>query len=247
MFGITKGKKKIVVVSCSHGHLIDKDAAEYALKFIDNYKPHTVVHLGDFVDMSVFMGNKEDGDDISIDLLYGLQFLSNLRPNLVFLGNHEHRIYKILETAKNETVKFAAKKIADDIASICHGFKAELVPYSTIHDGSSWRLIGNTAFGHGYLYNENAARDHAEMLGRPVVFGHIHRLIRQPARTIGAPEGISVGCLCNIPSMEYAGRRRATVAWDVGFGYGEYNTENCIINLERIKSWSYCKIKKAFL
>jgi len=70
--------KKFMAVSCSHGHLINKDAAERVLKFRDEYKPDHVMHLGDFIDADCFragaMRNGE-GSDIVADLLYGLEFV----------------------------------------------------------------------------------------------------------------------------------------------------------------------------
>lgn len=47
---ITKKWKKALVVGCSHGVHADPAAIEAVLAFRESYEPHTVVHLGDFVD-----------------------------------------------------------------------------------------------------------------------------------------------------------------------------------------------------
>ena len=240
--------KKFMAVSCSHGHLINKDASEKVLKFRDEYKPDHVMHLGDFIDADCFragaMRNGE-GSDIVADLLYGLEFVEKLAPKTLFLGNHEHRLYKLLSESKNELVLYAAGDVVNKIELMAKNLKAKLVPYSGTGSVECWRLLGNTAFGHGIMYNEQAARDHAEMLGRPVVFGHTHKILRQPGRCPGAPEGVSVGCLADIPAMAYAGTRRQTASWDLGFAFGEYTDDWCKVYTERISQWQPKEIKRA--
>ena len=236
--------KRILVVSCSHGAHIDTESAETVIGFKRRYKPHMTIHLGDFIDLSAFMGSHLDkghGDPIEPDLNQGLDFMRALEPNIVFLGNHEDRLYSLKQRG-SELVRYAAAEVIKNIKVMVKDLKAELVPYSGTFDPKSWRLVGGTAFGHGFLFNEQAPRDHAEMLGRPIVMGHIQRLVSQPGRCLGAPEGISVGCLASIPAMHYAKNRRATVAWDNGFGYGEYTDKWCNIKLERIRQWHPARI-----
>jgi len=240
--------KRFLAVSCSHGHLINKDAAEAVLKFKDEYKPSHIMHLGDFVDCEVFRaGAIRDGSggDIVSDLRYGLEFVERLAPNTLFLGNHENRLYRLLSESKNELVLYAAGDVVHKIELMAKQLKAEIVPYSGTGSTDCWRLLGNTAFGHGIMYNEQAARDHAEMLGRPVVFGHVHKILRQPGRCPGAPEGVSVGCLADIPAMGYAGTRRQTASWDLGYCFGEYTDTWCKVYTERITQWQPAKIKPA--
>jgi hypothetical protein len=240
--------KKFLAVSCSHGHHINRDAAEKVLKFRDEYKPHKVLHLGDAIDADCFRaGAMRDGGggDIIADLRYGLEFVERLAPTTLFLGNHEDRLYRLLNESKNELVLYAASDVCNKIEVLVKDLKAELVPYSGVGSTECWRLLGGTAFGHGVMYNEQAARDHAEMLGRPVVFGHVHKILRQAGRCPGAPEGVSVGCLADIPAMAYAKSRRATASWDLGFAFGEYTDTWCKVYTERIDQWQPAKIKQA--
>lgn len=231
--------KKILVVSCSHGNHIDKEAAKAVLKFKKDYKPHVTVHLGDFIDLSAFMMSNlrnGEGEGIEPDISEGIDFLTELEPTKIFLGNHEDRVFA-LRQHNNELVSWAAGQVVEDIEYMARSLKAELVPYSGTFDPGSWRRYGNTAFGHGFLFSENACRDHAEMIGMPVVHGHIHRIAHQPGRSLGAPMGISVGCLASIPAMHYAKTRRATASWATGYGWGEFDATKCIIHTTRIKQW----------
>lgn len=193
-------------------------------KFMADFKPDLRVHLGDFLDTTAWRSgahnNPDEGSDIASDFTAGASFLRRFRPNLVFLGNHDHRPFKFLEHPA-AIVRAAAEGCVRDITNlITVELGAEMVPY---HILSGWRLIGGTAFGHGYMYNENAARDHAEMLGRGVVMAHIHTLSVQPGRCLGAPSGISAGLMADIPKLEYASTRRSTARWLNGWVYGEYS------------------------
>jgi hypothetical protein len=240
--------KKWLAVSCSHGHLINREAAEYVLKFKDELKPHKVFHLGDFIDAGCFRAGalrNGEGGDIIADLRYGLEFVERLAPTTLFMGNHEDRLFNLVDESNNELVKFAAGEVINRIENLARNCKAEIVPYSGTGSVDCWRLLGGTAFGHGIMYNEQAARDHAEMLGRPVVFGHVHKILTQAARSPNAPQGTAVGCLADIPAMGYAKSRRATASWDLGFAWGEYGDNWCKVYTERISQWSPAKIKEA--
>lgn len=239
--------KRILVVGCSHGEHIDTESAQAVLKFQQDYKPHTTLHLGDFIDAGAFMASKvRDGDGSAIlpDLTEGMNFLSELRPTIMFCGNHEDRLWNLREDTKNELVRFAAGHVIEKIEYLARQVKAELVPYDGTYDPNSWREYGGTAFGHGFMYGEMCARDHAELVGQPVCHAHAHKLMRQPGRVIGAPGGICCASLASIPAMRYAKNRRQTAAWDNGYVWGEYTDKWCKLYLERIKIWQRPKIPR---
>jgi hypothetical protein len=242
-----KQLKRILAVSCSHGQHINKEAAAEVLRVRHSAEFSSVVHLGDFIDAQAFMSKNMatgEGEALLDDMREGIQFVRDLGPTCIFLGNHEDRLWRLRQDSNRELVRFAAGQLIDHIEYMARQLKAELVPYAGLSNPDSWRLYGGTAFGHGYLHNVSAARDHAETLGRPVVFGHIHKLVRQPGRTLSASEGISVGCLCDIPAMGYAKNRRETAAWENGYGIGEYSDDWCNIELVRIGSWQGAKIQQ---
>lgn len=237
--------KKFLAVSCSHGQYINQDAANKILAFRDEYKPHSVLHLGDFVDCAAFRaGGTSNEGDIIADLEWGIKWVLDLAPTTLFYGNHEARLIR-LSDSRNEMVSYAATEALNRIDRMTQKLKCDVVDYTGTYDPAAWRLLGNTAFGHGFLYNEQAARDHVEMIGRPVVFGHVHKILRQAGRMHGAPEGVCVGCVCDIPSMAYAANRRATAAWDLGYAWGEYTDEWCKVYVERIGQWQPSEIKRA--
>jgi hypothetical protein len=93
------------------------------------------------------------------------------------------------------------------------------IPYTGV-----WQVykLGNYTFTHGTIYNENSARDMAEMYGN-VIFAHTHKTMQQVGRRIDSPIGISVGTLTRRGAMDYANTRRSTLGWSQGFVFGEYD------------------------
>jgi len=217
--------KRWLAVSCSHGHLANPAALKAAIEMKKRWKPDVTMHLGDFVDLSGLMGSaRKDPDSperstsIREDFDAGLNFVRQLAPQLIFEGNHEHRL-TALQYSPSAIVAHCCTSAKSEIHNMCKDLKAEYIGYD-IEKG--WRDLGGTAFGHGYMFNESSVRDHVECLRRPVVFGHLHRVDRSAGRSIGAPVGWTIGCLADIESMHYARRQRSVTRWQHGVAWGEY-------------------------
>ena len=232
-------RKRIMACSCSHGDRIDPGARAEILAFRDEFKPDTVLHLGDFLDTTAFRSGAANGPDagadIGTDYRAGLEFLKELRPNVVFLGNHDDRLWKLADDHR-AMIKEVAQNVIERIETCVALIGAELVPYTGVIGADGWRTLGGMVWGHGVMYNEQAGRDHAEAFGQSCVFGHTHKMLQQPGRTMQRTEGISVGCLCNLPAMGYAKARRASMAWDLGWLYGEYTEDESWLHLHRAES-----------
>ena len=226
--------KKFLAVSCSHGHLADAKATKAALEMKRRWKPDTTLHLGDAIDLAALrsgaMRNPDASDraaNISEDFRAGINFLHLLEPNVFFIGNHEHRAYEH-QYSPNAILSHCATSCLADIHQACKDMRTEIVQYDI---AKGWREYGGTLFGHGFMFNQMATRDHVEMLKKPCVFGHLHRVDRSAGRSVGAPIGWSIGCLANVDAMGYARRNRSTLAWQHGIAWGEYNDKDCIVNV----------------
>ena len=226
--------KKFLAVSCSHGHLADAKATKAALELKKRFKPDTTLHLGDAIDLAAFrsgaMRSPDSADraaSISEDFRAGINFLQLLEPNVFFIGNHEHRAYEH-QYSPNAILSHCATSCLADIHQACKDMRTEIVQYDIAR---GWREYGGTLFGHGFMFNQMATRDHVEMLKKPCVFGHLHRVDRSAGRSVGAPIGWSIGCLANVDAMGYARRNRSTLAWQHGIAWGEYNDRDCIVNV----------------
>lgn len=210
-----------MAVGCSHGNRIDPIASEAALRFKKEFKPHTVIHLGDFMDTACLRsgarGTPDESEPLRPDIEYGLDFIEKLGCSIVLCGNHEDRLWAL---ARHSTTIIAelAGSVISEIELTCQKIKAELVPYHVLR---GYREVGGYKYLHGYWYNINAARDAAESYGN-CVFAHTHTTAMAKGRRLDNPTGFNVGTLTNIPNMDYATKRRQTMAWSQSFLAGEY-------------------------
>ena len=215
--------KRFQAIGCSHGHLADPKALETVLKFRESFRPQIRIHLGDFTDQAAFRsgatGTKDETVSIADDLTHGLNFLREFRPTHLLCGNHEIRLWKLADH-HNEIVSRAANSVIAEIRGLADKLKAKFIDHYDIT--RSWIDIGDTRFLHGFMYGENAIRDHAEHFGK-CVHAHLHQVGESAGRRSDNARAYCVGTLANIPSMNYALTRRATARWSHGFAYGETN------------------------
>jgi len=186
--------ERFIAISCSHGKYADETAIDAVLTMRDKWNPNIVVHLGDWCDTTAFrsgaVGSSDESEPVAPDIDGGLSFLRKYRPTHVLDGNHEDRIPRML-SHRNALVAYAAQQATDYIDRTFVEIGCRRIPY----DGVFQKLvIGDVTFTHGTIYNENTARDMAEMYGGKVIFGHTHSF------------GILHGAT-NVPSMcqEYMG------------------------------------------
>ena len=223
MASVLSGYKRFLAVGCSHGHLADPKALETVLRFQRIFKPQVRIHLGDFTDQAAFRsgapGTKDETTSIADDLTHGLNFLRELKPTILLNGNHEIRLWKLADH-HNEIVARAASSVITEIRDTVEKLKCQYVEHYDIT--RSWVDLGDLRLLHGFMYNENAIRDHAEHFGRCLI-AHLHTVGEAAARRSDHARAYCVGTLANIPSMSYALTRRATARWSHGFAYGETN------------------------
>jgi predicted phosphodiesterase len=200
------------------------------MTFKDRFKPDTILHLGDFIDLSALMGNGigsgSDGDEVTPDIDTGLMHLRELMAGCknpyVLCGNHEDRAWKLTHS-KNSVTSYCAHKIVSAIEDTTKKLKARLIPYSGIEQIVD---IADIGFTHGTCYGESAARDMAEQYcngtRRKIVMGHTHRVAIQNARTYHGGTCYNIGTLTSRGALEYAKNRRSTFSWCQAWCWGEY-------------------------
>jgi len=207
-------------VACSHGALICPHAENAVITARQRWKPDTVVHCGDFIDTTAFMAHTSDKDKsepIAPDIVRGFQFLKDLGVTHCTMGNHDERPYRYMN-AKNEILAYAADRAVEHIEG---GMKKLGIQWINTWSNRDWFMIGGYKWMHGYIYNANAARDHAEAHGN-CVFGHTHTSAMAKGRRDDNPTGFNIGTLTRISEMSYAKTRRQTLAWSGAFIFGEY-------------------------
>ena len=199
-----------MAVGCTHGYKASLPRLAEVLAFRDRYQPELRFELGDIVDTAAFrggaLGTPDGAEDPRPDHKHGLDWLDQYKPTHISWGNHCVRLYE-LSQSPSAIVAYAASTLWNGLTSKAEELKAKTVPYDI---GKGWFNIGGVFWGHGYMYNINAVRDHAEMLGGPVVMAHLHKPEAVPGRTLANSMSYCVGTLADVDSMHYARRRRAT-------------------------------------
>lgn len=231
MANLNKGYKRFVAIGCSHGALADPAALKAVLGFCGRFKPHTRVHLGDFLDMAAFRsgakGTHDEAVSISDDLVHGLNFLREYRPTKLLNGNHEIRLWKDADH-HNEILARAAQSVIVEIRTLANKLKCEYLESYNIN--KSWLTLGDYRLIHGWLFSENALRDHVEHFGN-LIMAHLHTPGQVAGRRVDNPRGFCAGTLADIEKMTYAHQRRATARWAPGLVYGEYSDTECFPHL----------------
>jgi hypothetical protein len=219
-FNITHRWDKIMAVGCGHGELANKAIQQQVLDFAERFKPKYRFELGDVMDTAAFRsgarGTKDESREVSGDQLAAVTWLKRYHPTHVAWGNHDVRLLEWMESP-NAVVAHAAGCVWNELQTTVNKLKAKTVPYDY---EKGWFEMGGVCFGHGYWFNENAVRDHAEFLGKSCVIAHLHRPQCLQGRTRNFTQSFCVGTLSDIDKMVYARRRRATGAWGSGCVYG---------------------------
>ncbi len=216
-----------MAIGCTHGELLDRAAFDTVLAFSARWKPETKVHLGDVNDYAAFRagarGTSDEAQQLGPDILAGVRMIEEYAPTHLLLGNHDIRAWK-LSQSPNAIVARAAQSARNEFLTAVERGGVHLIDHYDIN--RSWLQLGDTKFVHGYMYGENAIRDHAEHFGK-CVLAQLHTPGIARGRRCDHPAAYCVGTLANIGAMEYANTRRATARWAHGFVYGEYNDKEC--------------------
>ena len=226
--------KRWMGIGCSHGSLIDPKAFEAVQKFKRIFKPERRIHLGDICDYAAFRtgahGTRDEAQALGPDIAAGARLIREYEPTDVLIGNHDERVWK-LANHPNAIIAHAAACSRNEFLTACEKAKVRRI-VDSYDINSSWIEIGDTKFLHGWMYSENAMRDHAEHFGKCVI-AHLHVAGIGNARRSDHAICYCVGTLASVPMMEYAKNRRATARWSHGFCYGEYSDTDCKIWLSQ--------------
>ena len=234
-----RGIRRVMAVSCSHGMALNQDAAAEVFRIKAEHKPHITIHLGDWMDTTAFRGGageQDRGQSVIDDVKAGIEFMRAYAPNVLFCGNHDDRLWKDVDHP-NALRADCAKMVIERIEGFCGSIGARLIPYTGAMDNTGWLKTGPVVWGHGVMFGENAARDHAEAFAahaKHVVFGHTHRVMMQSGRTMGETVGYSIGCLCDKAAMVYAKARRQSMSWQHACLIGEITEDEACLQIKRL-------------
>lgn len=225
--------RRVMAVGCSHGEFVHPVIRAQVLEFKRRFKPHYRFDLGDLMDTACFRsgaaGTKDESHSSRDDKAAALKWIAEYEPTHLAWGNHEWRLYE-LSTHPKAIVRDLADEMWGQLEAAAAKVKAKTVPYD-IEDG--WHYLGGMAWGHGFMYNQFAVRDHAEMLGCPVVMGHLHAPHQVEGRTIKDTCSYCVGAMADDRNLTYGRRRRNSVIHGHGIVYGEVSEDKAHLHLLR--------------
>lgn len=225
--------RRWMAIGCSHGSLADPEAIKRVLEFKEAYQPEIRVHLGDIFDFAAFRsgapGTRDEAECLVPDIENGCSLIEKFEPTDVLIGNHDERVFK-LSGHPNAVMSYAASQARNEFLEACHKINAHVVDRYDIND--SWIQLGDTKLLHGFMFSENAMRDHAEHFGRCVI-AHLHVAGSANGRRSDHATCFCVGTLANVPAMEYAKTRRSTARWSHGLAYGEFSDTHCHVEISQ--------------
>jgi hypothetical protein len=230
----SKKWRKFVFVTDSHGDLINWDAANECVSFIERFKPDDIVFGGDGLDIRSLRGKahaQEQNESLEPDMNAFKKFMTMLfKPKGVnkyyIWGNHEDRLNVAAETSGSAIVRDYAEGLIDEIQTFLMklGVK-KIIPF----DAEEGVLtLGPLRFIHGFVHNVNATRQqalHYGIAGGAVLMGDSHRLEQINISKFGGCVGFACGALQDRKKAKYAKRRLGRSAWANGWAYGYYNNQ----------------------
>lgn len=236
MANLGKRFRRVMAIGCSHGDLIHKQSWSDLLEFRKRFKPQVRFHLGDLVDTACFRGGAAGTADECRsprdDMHAAEQLLAAYEPTHLAWGNHDWRLHELAHHPK-AIIATLAGDLWGRLNDHVNRLKCKTVPYD-IEEG--WLYEGGVAWGHGFMFNQQAVRDHAEMLGFPVVMAHLHQPQQVEGRTVRDTPSFCVGSLADDKQLSYGRRRRQSLTHGPGIVYGEISDTEAHLWLIRAPS-----------
>lgn len=224
---------RYAIVSDVHGDMQDQQAVRAFHAFCNDYRPQKRILAGDLWDFRPLRKKADEHEraqTLQDDYKEGCEFFRAFAPQVFTLGNHDHRIYRIAETANGIVADFAGA-VVEQIEGMAERAKCEILPYDKRRGVYS---LGKLNVMHGFFAGKFAAKQHAEHYGL-CAFGHTHCVTEYNIPKY--PHGQTawnIGCLCNL-DMEYDAARPGSMAQRHGWAYGVVNerTGDFVIHLAR--------------
>lgn len=239
--------KKFVFCSDLHGDMQDHDSVSALLKFTEKFNPDVRIFGGDLFDfrnIRMGAGPAEKQDSMMADVEAGLQFLSDFKPNVFLLGNHDERLWRVAETSTDGLMADYAKQGAKDISARCRKLKCKMIHYDA---SKGYYDLGPVRFVHGYASGIYASKKHAEVYSPDsgiVLHGHTHAIQYHSIAKLNGGAGMGVGCLATT-DMEYNRHQTGRMLHQNGFAYGHVQGKDWnVFQAKRGRSGKWLTVKE---
>lgn len=204
-----------MALSDTHGDHADGAALKVAREFMGEFKPTLRLHLGDLWDFRWLRrsaSEDEKAKDVRADFDAGLELLGWYKPTTVLLGNHDQRLWDLLDHAHGGPRSLANAWI-DEFDAAVRG--AKVYPYCKRRGIAR---VGTLKALHGYAHGVGCGRRHALAYG-DCMFGHDHRVSQTTVERDDGGTAYGIGCLCAL-DLDYNRGNLGTLAQQHGFAFG---------------------------
>ena len=210
--------ERILLIPDTHAPYHDRFAWRAMLAFARAWRPHTIIHLGDWADAYAISAHDKDphrkqqlADEMKVvrETREEVDDLGAARK-IITLGNHDAWLTRQLARLMPGLVD--SLNIDGQIGLTENGWS--VVPYK------SHARVGKLNVTHECGYSgQNATTQTGNAFGKSVAFGHTHRLATQFFGEITGERHVAMNCgwLGNLGSAEYATAPQKRL-WSHGFG-----------------------------
>lgn len=223
---------RMIVQPDTHVEEHDHATLNAFIKFVEWYKPHGLVNLGDFMEMdAVSHWPAKDARPRRLvpQIQTGIEILSRIKEAAgkqcafwrFIIGNHEDWLNQYL-TARIPEVLDGLSELGHDL-TVEGLLKLEEFGYKVIPNNEILRIGEHCHFIHGYYTCNAHAKKHLDVFGVNVYYGHLHDV--QGTSTVsvnGVHEALSLGCL---RSMDAAFLKGKPNNWSHAFGIFEFRSD----------------------
>lgn len=207
--------KRFLIVSDNHGDLQDAEAVAAFFEFAKAWKPEIRVHLGDCFDFAALRKKASDDErrgPLAEDVMMGCEFLRRLKPTHFLRGNHDERLWDLLDIDDAKLTEYA-RMLADQIGDAIGD--SIMLPYCKRR---GVLRLGHLKCIHGFHSGVTAARQSALVYGS-VVMGHVHAIDHYSIPGLERRAGRVIGCMCQLDHT-YNRAMAQTLRHAHGWAYG---------------------------
>lgn len=225
--------KKFVACFDNHGDKQLDSTVDVFKQFVSTWKPQLKIHGGDnwdFRPLRKKVSEDEKRESMLADYHAGMEFLKWYQPNVFVRGNHDERLYELLDARRGIETDFAVEHV-EHIEKLLRKFRCKMLPY---HKRKGVCRVGHLKIMHGFYAGVTAARRMAMTYGS-VLFGHTHAIDTASVEGFEPRVGQNCGCLCD-PDMKYNERQPGTLRQEPGFAYGVVNQKNGLYHYWQARS-----------
>lgn len=231
---------RFVIVSDSHGDLIDQDTEWELNHFLADFKPAIRIHAGDVFDFRWLRrkaSEQEQREAIHPDIVAGIEFLKRYKPQYVVWGNHDQRVFDGMLSDKGP-MSALCTAILERIDAAMRG--AVALPY----DKRSVLALADLRITHGIYGGKEALKQTMDTTagdGTTVIMGHLHRLEYRRRINTGGGGGFICPCLCQL-DLPYNSVTPSALAQATGWLFGEIRDGRAYVQSRIVKESRSCPV-----